>query len=316
MKEELIYIRELIEKSKYQKVFKLLFNLKVSRDYRNKIKTLKSRFSRIEDDNNLGIVTPIEHRTELTRITSALLTLADSIEDDYSEYNSKQQNRENRVEESITNPRPRSNNAQIVMATVALLTFLFTFVFLLPTCNINQLSTVSKVQDSRKTSGKEIDERDGEEYDWILLKDNLKWMVENINYDTTDSWCYDSLELDCKKYGRLYTWGSAKIACPKNWRLPTDQEWSNMLERYESSQGGLENSDLNEKMNFFAQLGGFLYVDGFSGKGSLGHYWTSDSINDSVNAVYYLFDKKSNGVYRREYKKSQGRSCRCVQPSD
>ncbi|MCQ2109246.1 MAG: hypothetical protein MJZ05_10855 [Fibrobacter sp.] len=36
------------------------------------------------------------------------------------------------------------------------------------------------------------------------------WMAENLNFETREgeSRCYDNDSLNCKKYGRLYTWAA------------------------------------------------------------------------------------------------------------
>ena len=68
------------------------------------------------------------------------------------------------------------------------------------------------------------DERDGQGY---LVKQygNQIWMVENLNYETKGSWAWDDYNLPDKNYGRLYSWYSAKDACPSGWHLPSKEEW-------------------------------------------------------------------------------------------
>ena len=48
------------------------------------------------------------------------------------------------------------------------------------------------------------------------------WMIDNLNYQAAESWCYDEDEKNCAEYGRLYSWEAAKSACPEGWHLPTD----------------------------------------------------------------------------------------------
>ena len=51
-----------------------------------------------------------------------------------------------------------------------------------------------------------------------------------LNYQIEDkSWCYDNLDRNCDKYGRLYIYEAALEACPDGWHLPSDEEWK-MLE--------------------------------------------------------------------------------------
>lgn len=47
------------------------------------------------------------------------------------------------------------------------------------------------------------------------------WAAENLAVKTDESGCYENKIENCKKYGRLYSWKSARKACPEGWTLPT-----------------------------------------------------------------------------------------------
>lgn len=57
------------------------------------------------------------------------------------------------------------------------------------------------------------------------------WMAKNLNYPTSGSWCYGNNSSNCTIYGRLYTPGAARTACPSGWSLPTDAQL-HTLENY------------------------------------------------------------------------------------
>ena len=72
------------------------------------------------------------------------------------------------------------------------------------------------------------DFRDNQVYSTVQV-DGLEWMSENLNYRIMGSRCLLDKNANCDKYGRLYSWNTAKEACPSGWRLPRQQEWVDLL---------------------------------------------------------------------------------------
>src|SRR6516162_11924285 len=73
------------------------------------------------------------------------------------------------------------------------------------------------------------------------MADGKRWMTQNLNVDTMPSYCYGDAELNCRRYGRLYTWESARRACQSlgdGWRLPTDDEWRRLAKEFGDIGGG------------------------------------------------------------------------------
>jgi uncharacterized protein (TIGR02145 family) len=63
------------------------------------------------------------------------------------------------------------------------------------------------------------------------------WMAENLDYNVKGSKCYDNKPANCKKYGRLYDWNTAMVACPKGWHLPSNEEWDKLLHYADGTSG-------------------------------------------------------------------------------
>lgn len=128
------------------------------------------------------------------------------------------------------------------------------------------------VEDDR--TGTFQDARDGSVYAWVLIGTQV-WMAENLDFATTSgSWCYQNLPARCAEYGRLYDWEAANDACPGGWHLPTDAEWSALVEAMEPEAGA--KLKVGGSSGFEAKLAGFRNYDGwFVSLGAQGHYWTS-----------------------------------------
>ncbi|MBF0433486.1 MAG: hypothetical protein HQK83_19570, partial [Fibrobacteria bacterium] len=82
------------------------------------------------------------------------------------------------------------------------------------------------------------DERDGKIYKVVKLDDQW-WLGENLNYkpDSGQNACYANQETNCDVYGMLYNYrtatadyhGNGKDVCPVGWRLPTLQEYKDLI---------------------------------------------------------------------------------------
>lgn len=100
------------------------------------------------------------------------------------------------------------------------------------------------------------DLRDGQVYRTTKIGSQV-WMAENLNYETREgkSYCYDRDTLNCKKFGRLYTWAALmdtlttgygyykygktdRGVCPMGWHVPSTKEWEVLLKKYNSSSEG------------------------------------------------------------------------------
>lgn len=191
--------------------------------------------------------------------------------------------------------------------------------------HINSEQTIALNTDA----GTFTDTRDGQTYKWVRLKDDKKWMAQNLNYETADTWCYDNDLANCNEYGRLYTWQTANNACPNGWRLPTDGEWWTMASYYGKAYNSYSDKEKmegpddgeaaykvlikNGDTGFNALLGGSHSSDeGFDYLGDLGSYW-SGSENSTGNVWGYYFYVHSKGLARDNYNKALGFSCRCLQ---
>jgi uncharacterized protein (TIGR02145 family) len=164
----------------------------------------------------------------------------------------------------------------------------------------------------------------GTVYSSKRMADGKQWMRHNLDVNTVPSYCYQDAELNCRRYGRLYTWESARRVCQSlgdGWRLPTDDEWRRMAKHY----GGVsEDSDDKGKSaykallaggasGFNALLGGGRSEDGqYARLEAHGFYWTA-SETDPAGGWFYNFGRGGQALHRQSGGEKLGAfSVRCV----
>jgi len=157
------------------------------------------------------------------------------------------------------------------------------------------------------------------------MADGKRWTTHNLDIKVLHSYCYDDKELNCIRYGRMYTWESAREACQKlgsGWRLPTDEEWRNLSKRYGGVSADSEDRGkaayaallIGGESGFNAILGGGRSKDGEYGRlDAHGFYWTASEI-DASQGWYYNFGKGGQALHRQDGgdEKTSAFSVRCV----
>jgi uncharacterized protein (TIGR02145 family) len=130
------------------------------------------------------------------------------------------------------------------------------------------------------------------------MPDGKLWTTSNLNVDVQPSYCYDDVKANCDRYGRLYTWESAKRACQSlgdGWRLPTNDDWRQTAKpfggvRDDSDDGGKAAFTAlmtGGRSGFEAVFGGGRRVDGeYARLDAHGLYWTA-SASDPGHAWFY-----------------------------
>jgi uncharacterized protein (TIGR02145 family) len=156
-----------------------------------------------------------------------------------------------------------------------------------------------------------------------VIEAGKEWTTANLNVHVSPSHCYDDVEANCRRYGRLYTWEAAQRACQSlgnGWRLPTDNEWRQMAKRY----GGISGDSADQgraaftvllsggTSGFNAVLGGNRSDGQYARLEAHGFYWTA-SDTDLRSAPFYNFGRNAHALHRQpQGDKQMAISVRCL----
>lgn len=143
------------------------------------------------------------------------------------------------------------------------------------------------------------DARDGQIYKTVKIG-NQVWMAENLNYKAKDSHCYQNKSVNCKKYGRFYTWKAAQKACPAGWHVPGKNDFNTLIatiggdnvagKKLKSTHGWYENHNGTNDYGFNALPAGGYYgnEDGWGFLGGFASFWSSTGSEDYRSSAFYL----------------------------
>ncbi len=201
-----------------------------------------------------------------------------------------------------------------------------------------------------------VTDADGNRYRTVMI-DGQEWMAENLrttkyndgspiespgtngtawagNRNGAYSWHKNDRETYGEKYGALYNWHAVNSGrlCPPRWRVPTDEEWTEINRhivvtaggKMKASGGGWNgtNAEAAGETGFDALPGG-VRLHSLSGKttsvsggffyyeGRTGRWWTS-SAESSAEAWHRSIHAGSGSIYRSHSPKGNGYSVRCI----
>ena len=188
-----------------------------------------------------------------------------------------------------------------------------------PSSSETSVSSSSVATVSNVDYGTLTDSRDGKNYKTVKIG-SLTWMAENLNYDNSavatgsidSSFCYDGIPANCTKYGRLYQEYAATAVCPEGWRLPTADDWRDLVntakEQHGDNNGSLravgewentifgDNVTATNASGFSALPAGYRAKTGeYDGQGTKAYFWGEDNMNHYawILSNQYDLDKES-----------------------
>jgi uncharacterized protein (TIGR02145 family) len=173
------------------------------------------------------------------------------------------------------------------------------------------------------------DTRNGKKYNTVRIGGKT-WMAEDLNYkpQTGNSWCYSANNPSCDKYGRYYDWNTAMKVCPIGWRLPSLDEWNELLiltdginnkQKLKSKSGWyFQSGDRNngtDDYGFSALPGGYRrsYGGFVVNDGQASNWWTATECSSSSAFKIDIEISGGGGASTwSHFNKVEGLSVRCV----
>lgn len=172
------------------------------------------------------------------------------------------------------------------------------------------------------------DLRDGQKYKTVQIGDQV-WMAENLNYETETSVVFPEYNgKSHEKYGRLYAWEDAIDACPRDWRLPGEDDWNDLVAAVgDSATAGTKlkaarDWDKDKKdyvvgtddYGFAALPAAVSHVNtngvrSFSNNGAF--FWTATEKNDA-RALMFVMHYEKEAVESGAFPKDTWLSVRCI----
>lgn len=172
------------------------------------------------------------------------------------------------------------------------------------------------------------DLRDGQTYATVTIG-GWVWMAENLNYETETSVIFPEYNgKSHEKYGRLYAWEDAMDACPRDWRLPGEDDWNDLVAAVgDSATAGtklkaVRDWDKDKKdyvvgtddYGFAALPAAVSHVNtngvrSFSNNGAF--FWTATEKNDA-KALMFVMHYEKESVESGAFPKDTWLSVRCI----
>lgn len=182
------------------------------------------------------------------------------------------------------------------------------------------------------------DDRDGQRYRTVTIGGQI-WMAQNLNAKVDSSWWYEDDAKNGMRYGRLYTWAAAmglndtcnvklcssqvaakhRGACPMNWHVPSNAEWSKLNDttlgdlagfKLKASSGQWSMGAGADDYGFSALPAGDRHRGSFYDIGSSTYFWSAFEYKE--NALYQTINGNTE-MLLFSGAKSNGYSLRCLQ---
>ena len=116
------------------------------------------------------------------------------------------------------------------------------------------------------------DARDGMTYYYKTIGSH-DWLTRNVEWSGAGK-SFDDCPVMDNVYGRYYTWNEAQTACPEGWRLPSDDDWLDLVKS-----AGYVGDDADVS---FLGIGGAMMADAYFNLDKMWEFWPNVKITNST----------------------------------
>lgn len=164
------------------------------------------------------------------------------------------------------------------------------------------------------------DKRDGNQYKTVNINGQC-WFAENLKFEDGSSVCFENStnpdgDANCSKYGRLYAYEDALVACPNGSYLPEEGDWNALVEYANgTTEAGellkAEEFDGVDQLKFSALMGGSCTSSSCAKLETAGYWWTTKSSTVS-EAFAFTMNSIRTDVTEMKLDKAKALSVRCI----
>ncbi len=158
---------------------------------------------------------------------------------------------------------------------------------------------------------------DGYEYTAIDINGKL-WFTENLRTSITAkdeplmAYSYDGYLENSKVYGKLYKYKDAIRACPTGWRLPTKQEWRELVTFFGNNETAYLKLIQDGESKMELMFAGYMSSDNtYTRLNNMGAYWTITKQQEN-RVISYFIIKNSTTITETDSDVNYAFSVRCV----
>lgn len=215
------------------------------------------------------------------------------------------------------------------------------------------ITAISSINVFAQQTGSFTDTRDGNTYKTVKIG-NQTWMAENLKYTNCSSciqitdnnawmnsnnngWCYyNNDKNNASEYGVLYQWEIAENVCPTGWHLPSEQDWTSLINYLGGSEDaypkllskndwGVKTTTNSSGFNALPSGGRVIYngrcdfINGYNDSRKneswwklSANFWTSSKSSKYDSPIYFYFSSSYDEVRSRDTGESFGYSVRCI----